>query len=172
MIIGVDTASDRWHASIRYSDGANEVFKAHYPTKGESRHWSADERRQRIVEDFRTFLRQEVAMVTSFGEEIHLFCEESQAFGKNGKTTRLLNMATGALWTVGLEFDMFWHWVGSSQWKALVGTSGKKTAVAVPLERDWAIEHGAHASWEDHDHYVAFILAEYGERALVEAMLR
>lgn len=166
MIIGLDTAGDRWHATVQ---GVGNR-KAHFPTsKGPSKGWSPDKRREELCRTFDEFLSTMVVLAGD--EEIHLFCEESQAFGKNGKTTRILNMAAGAIWCIGLRHPIFWHWVGSSQWKKMIGTSGKKKAVAYPLEKTWCIEHGAEDGW-DQDHYVSFACAEYGERALLEAMLR
>ncbi len=166
MIIGLDTAGDRWHATVQ---GVGNR-KAHFPTaKGPTKGWSTDQRREELCRSFDEFLSEMVVLAGA--EEIHLFCEESQAFGKNGKTTRILNMVTGALWCVGLKYPIFWHWVGSSQWKAMCGTSGKKKAVAYPLEKAWCIERGANDHW-DQDHYVSFACAEYGEQALLEAMLR
>ncbi len=169
MIIGLDTAGDRWHATIR--GGTND--KACFPTtKGPSKGWSPDKRREELCLSFDAFLADIEILAGAAGDtEIHLFCEESQAFGKNGKTTRMLNMVTGALWAVALRHNVFWHWVGSSQWKAMTGTSGKKKEIAYPLEKAWCIKHGAEDGW-DQDHYVSFACAEFGHKALLEAMLR
>jgi hypothetical protein len=56
--------------------------------------------------------------------EVHVFCEEALSL-QNGKTNRLLAMATGAIWAAwieagGLKNDREWHWVDVAHWKKSV----------------------------------------------------
>lgn len=46
-----------------------------------------------------------------------VFCEEPLALPKNGKTTRLLGLAAGAIWAAHVEYDVSWVWVDAAAWK-------------------------------------------------------
>lgn len=51
----------------------------------------------------------------------HVFCEEPLAL-QNGKTTRLLNLAAGAIWAafVAADVDATWYWIDAAAWKKAV----------------------------------------------------
>jgi hypothetical protein len=53
--------------------------------------------------------------------EIHVFCEEPLAL-QNGKTTRLLGLAAGAIFGafVCSGINAYWHWVDQSSWKKAI----------------------------------------------------
>lgn len=65
----------------------------------------------------------------------HVFCEEPLAL-RNGKTTRLLSLAAGAIWAAFVKANSeqsdrscFWYWADVAQWKKVVtgyGNSSKE----------------------------------------------
>ena len=53
----------------------------------------------------------------------HLFVEEPLAL-QNGRTTRVLALAAGTIWSAFIEVDpdAYWHWVDVATWKRHVRT--------------------------------------------------
>lgn len=58
---------------------------------------------------------------TDDDQSLHIFCEEPLAL-QNGKTTRLLGLAGGAIFGafVVSGLDAYWHWIDQSSWKKAV----------------------------------------------------
>jgi hypothetical protein len=118
------------------------------------------------------------------GQELHVFCEEPLAL-KNGKTTRVLGLAAGAIWAAfvesgGLRIGRYWYWVDVAHWKKEVCGKGN---LGKPEIRDFCRENPAweHLSKErpfemsppydalfegDHNLYDAWCLMTYGTRAI------
>lgn len=143
---GLDTASDRMHLVF---DDSEEEGKASVHVKG-----STDERRAGLFE----FARASLGLLPA---GCHVFCEEPLAL-RNGKTTRVLGLAAGAIWAAHLEFDLYWHWVDVSSWKKAICGNGnlkKELCVAVLQER-YGLE------FDEQDFYDAWALREYGKVAL------
>lgn len=164
MIVGVDTASDRWHAvSIR--DGGEFFMKGEDKQKG-----SPDERRHALCRSFHDFLA--LLIDAGDGAAVHVFCEEPLAL-QNGKTTRLLGLVGGALWAQHLELDLMWHWTSNSAWNSWAGIKQSlKTAERKRLAREFAVlnlgPYQGHHQW-DEDHFDAACIALHGRHQLYDA---
>lgn len=157
-VMGLDTASNRWHAVYYPIEGPRQTFREVRPDKGKKAE-IPDVRRTHLHNSFKRTLALEVPVST------HIFCEEPLAL-KNGKTTRLLALAAGAIWAAHLEYSVFWHWVDVASWKKDVcgnGNIDKAGITAYSLR-----ELGGEEYWEE-DHHDANCLAVYGERWLQDA---
>jgi hypothetical protein len=118
------------------------------------------------------------------GQELHVFCEEPLAL-KNGKTTRVLGLAAGAIWAAfvesgGLRIDRYWYWVDVAHWKKEVVQHGNASKELIrdhvrgnPAWRHHARQRafeGAPAYGElfelDKNLYDAWCLCVYGVRAI------
>lgn len=100
-------------------------------------------------------------------------CEEPLSLS-NGKTTRLLGLAAGAIWAAHLDCDVFWLWVDVSHWrKATVGNGNATKA----MTRLWAEEHEDFAVedlssfLEYPDLWDAWCIRKYGEQYAREMKL-
>lgn len=111
LIYGVDTGSNRVH--MVGLDGTQEyiwVDPKKFP--------DPDDRRQDLyVWSVEAFSNIPTTSIVA--------CEEPLAL-QNGKTTRILGLAAGAIWAAHLQFDVFWTWVNVSTWKR--ETVGKANA--------------------------------------------
>jgi hypothetical protein len=171
MIVGVDSATNRVHAVLLSNTG---VLIGTW--KSESKDESPDARRIHLCREF-------VRMLGIWTREpgTHVFFEEPLAL-QNGKTTRLLGLAGGALWACQLGLDLFWHWVDVAAWKKthliLTDYARRPEIRSLPQKhrgkaaiRLWALEHGAPNGW-DEDHYDAFAIAHHGLLVLSQAKTR
>jgi len=153
IVAGLDTASNRCHLYVhgwsqpwwtRVFIGMKEV-----PNPDARRH---------------TLYREAKAAFALLPAGAHIFCEEPLAL-KNGRTTRMLGLAAGAIWAAHLDCDLFWHWVDVSHWKKAIVGNGNADKQQV---RDWVQQNlGEH--WEqpeDADFYDAACLCAYGESVL------
>lgn len=146
FVAGLDTASDRFHLIYDDDQGEDRFFVR---VTGDP-----DDRRRMLHENA-------LAAFGSLPAGCHVFCEEPLAL-KNGKTTRVLGLAAGAIWAAHLEFDLFWHWVDVSSWKkAICGNGNLKKDLVVAVLQD---RHGL--SFDEPDFYDAWALREYGRGAL------
>jgi Holliday junction resolvasome RuvABC endonuclease subunit len=146
VIVGLDTASTRWHAVTLDGDRLDtEWFQ---DDTG-----NADQRRIMLYHSARLFFRR-------LPDGTHVFCEEPLAL-KNGRTTRQLALAAGAIWAAHMDLDIWWHWVDVSTWKHQIIGNGNasKQMVALWLNRQ-------HIAYPDQDFYDAHCLALYGRKAL------
>lgn len=162
FVLGLDTASDRWHAVLRDNAHPKPItsFQEVRPSKGKNKE-EPDVRRRHLHDAFRRTLAFDLP------ERIHIFCEEPLAL-KNGKTTRLLGLAAGAIQAAHYDFDVFWHWVDVASWKKDVcgnGNIDKAGITAFSLA-----ELNGHEDW-DEDHHDANCLADYGVQWLKDAVL-
>lgn len=156
MVLGVDTASDRWHAILRNPNGFVGAYQEKRRSKGTKTNPAEppDVRRMHLHNSFKYNLAVEWPTTATF----HIFCEEPIAL-KNGKTTRLLGLAAGAIWAAHLDFDVFWHWVDIASWKKeICGNGGISPAGYVA----WSLEHGGGQEDWDEDHHAANCLSLYG----------
>jgi len=90
----------------------------------------------------------------------HVFAEEPLAL-KNGKTTRLLGLAAGAIWAAHLRFSMFWYWVDVATWKSKTVGNGNATKDEVQ-----AFVRAHDIDYPEEDLFDAHCLMVYGERQL------
>lgn len=118
MIVGMDTNSFGFAA---HTDDS-QYFVSNAPKKVD-----VEERRvQTYRESKELFLDLLIGTTT---RESHVFCEEPLAL-KNGKTTRLLGLAAGAIWAAHVEVcvtnrvDSYWHWVDVASWKKRIVGNG------------------------------------------------
>jgi hypothetical protein len=163
VVVGLDHASDRWHLASR---GLAPGFTvAHHRAKG-----TPDARRQELCETFERSLIgvTQLALIRDLGP-VHVFAEEPLAL-QNGKTTRTLGLAAGALWAQHLKLDIWWHWVDVQTWQAMCGVkAADRTPDRKAKVRDfvhWTDEGLTDTGGWDEDHFDAAGLAIYGEREL------
>jgi hypothetical protein len=80
-----------------------------------------------------------------------VFCEEPLSL-QNGKTSRLLGLAAGAIWAAHTDYDLFWHWMDVSTWKKELGlgSNTKKEFVRPAIEAMTAFRH------EDREQFLTF----------------
>lgn len=162
VIVGVDTASKRWHAVGR----ADWIVAPGYMlSKAIKNNGSPMDRLQHLVETFDPFLGVALMMSEAHDEPLRVFCEWPVS-SMNGKTNIALGMAAGSLWTCHLKYNLWWHWVNISTWQAMVGISSKdSTAERKAKSKAFAIEHGMASELEE-DHYDAGCMAIFGEREI------
>lgn len=169
FVVGLDTASNRFHlvANRLISKGRGEkryhtIQSGPLDPKKDKQWGNADARRQRLYEDAE-------AAFGWFPDGAHIFCEEPLAL-TNGKTTRLLGLACGAIWAAAHaidpvegrpRFDLWWHWVDVSSWKKdIVGNgNASKDMIALHVQMQGR-------SYEEPDYYDADCLCVYGEQWL------
>lgn len=107
IVVGVDTNSYGFHWV------ASDEFE--YGMFGWARgNGDADTRRLEAY-------RLAVDLFSALPHGSHVFCEEPLSL-KNGKTTRLLALAAGAVWSAFQQAnrDSWWHWVDVATWKKTV----------------------------------------------------
>jgi hypothetical protein len=167
MVIGVDTATSRWHAIGR---AAWMSPPGYLPSQWQRKRGDAEENRQSLCESFDAFLKAAVALNGALGgkdEPVHLFVEHPLAL-TNPKTNIALGLAAGGLWGQHLRYDVFWWWVQIASWQKMVGVKSgiDKTPVIKAKSRAYAIEHLGLADDLDEDHYDAANIGLWGEREL------
>lgn len=174
-VVGLDTASDRWHAITRPTPGNKligvDTETCHatpdYKKKAHVAYKDPDVRRAELANAFGVFL-----MWLPVGT--HVFCEEPLAL-KNGKTTRLLALSAGSLWAMAaVRGDLIWHWVDVSHWKRVIvgnGNANKDKIRASVLERKKMSKKLIAAYDAEPDYWDADCLADYGLQALQEGVL-
>lgn len=129
IVIGLDTDSKGYHwvSTAPLPDAAEdkEPIKAGYfIVTGD-----AERRRAAVAIGARQFFRNAIHLGARMDQEVHVFCEEPLAL-QNGKTTRVLGLAAGAIWA-GFVFQgsappigRYWHWVDVAHWKKEVVGKG------------------------------------------------
>lgn len=142
--VGLDTASNRIHAVHQRTRLAEKRFEVLDIWEFHASKDIPDVRRGELYRSAREFF----AALEIRSPGCHVFCEEPIA-GKNGKTTRLLCLATGAIWVAHLDFDLMWHWVDIAHWKKQICGSG---AARKPEIQEWSLEHGGQEEWEEDHH--------------------
>lgn len=165
MLIGLDTASDRWHAVC---DDGEVGFCSQLKGKAwkhEDPRIQADMRRRELCRTFEGFLMELTAQRSA--DEITVYCEEPLALQKNGKTTRVLGLAAGALWQVGQDVGVNWEWVDIAHWKRVVVGNGNadKAKIQAWVEACPAFDHNE-TYLDELDLFDAFCLMQYGSQAL------
>jgi Holliday junction resolvasome RuvABC endonuclease subunit len=117
LVIGLDTDSKgfHWASNKPLWDGTGDQPNPTYVGYSES---SADTEIRRSI-SFR-MARRFFKDALKEAEIVHVFCEEPLAL-QNGKTTRILGLAAGAIWSAFAaevtSHDAYWHWVDVSSWK-------------------------------------------------------
>lgn len=154
-IVGVDTASTRLHAVWTSAGVTDYPYKLNFSTSDSN----PDVRRIKIHQQAHGFFGM-------LPDGTHVFCEEPLAL-QNGKTTRLLGLAAGAVWAAHLEFDLFWHWVDVATWKK--DTVGRGNADKDDV-RKWCVEQGFISDVEDLND--AYGINRSGAKALAKAGIR
>jgi hypothetical protein len=162
-IIGLDTSTKgfHWVATKPLYDGSGDGDAQTYGFCGMAG-MDADERRQILFTTARQFFRS----LPEGGAFV--FCEEPLAL-QNGKTTRLLGLAAGAIWAAHLDFDVTWFWVDVASWKKDVvgkGNASKEQIRAFCLANPAFQHEPVHVYEEQPDLYDAWCLKVYGVRQL------
>lgn len=150
IVLGLDTASDRFHM---VSQDRYLVFQVR------AKDPNPDVRRHQLVFGMKAAIEEILSQTDD--QEVHIFCEEPLSL-RNGKTTRLLGLAAGAIWAAHLDWDVFWHWVDVAAWKKEVIGKGNATKEDI---RQWSLANGGHEDW-DEDHHDAWAISHYGARML------
>lgn len=152
MIVGLDTASNRWHAvtsegtvgfcsELKNKEWDCQVKKppkkkpvgvdkddhrrAHDEYQAALRE-SLDKKRKELARTFGGWLAR--TALTS-GDPIHIYCEEPLAL-QNPATTRVLSLAAGALFDEArvvaemLGHEVTWVWIDVAHWKRVVVGNG------------------------------------------------
>lgn len=172
-IVGVDTASNRFH------------WSANFPLEGYKYGWGLSD--QRNVDAGRAVLFRHAVTVFSniyTFSETHVFCEEPLVLTVNIETTRKLCMAAGAIFAGFVQADLansYWHWVDQSTWKKQIlgrGVKPKDYGLELPRakrEKEWIRERVlAHPDFEaggdvmpdfhqQQDLFDAWAIMKYGE---------
>jgi hypothetical protein len=167
VIVGVDTATSRWHAVGRAPWLPPPGYVA---SKWQNKRLASEQARQPLSETFERYIGATVGLVGLLGasdEKVHLFVERPLALG-NPKTNIALGLAAGSLYGQHLRHDVYWWWVEITTWQVMVGvTPGKdKSATIKAKSKAWAIEHVGLADDLDEDHYDAACIGEWGGREL------
>lgn len=145
VVAGLDTASDRLHLFCN-----NGLTLSHTcPDKME-----ANDRRHELY-------TQAKVIFSFLPRGALLVCEEPLAL-QNGKTTRLLGLAAGAIWAAHLDFAVFWAWADVSAWKKSVIGNGNANKAAIQA---WVTENMG-LKFDQEDFYDAAAICRYGEQAV------
>jgi Holliday junction resolvasome RuvABC endonuclease subunit len=135
MIVGLDTAGDRWHAvdefGVMRSAGPLEHQKKSAPFY-DPRWQNADARREELCRQFHVYLKELVRTEDGDPAKVAICCEYPLSL-KNPQTNVMLSLAAGALWDVGRSWGVTWLWVEISKWKKIVvgnGNADKKRVQA------------------------------------------
>lgn len=155
---GLDTASNRIHSVHQSTDLATQSFNVIGTWQFHASKDIPDIRRSELYRSARDYF----AVLEAVSPGCHIFCEEPIA-GRNGKTTRLLCLAAGAIWVAHLDFNLMWHWVDIAHWKKLIAGKGSADKDQI---RDWSLEHGGSEDWEE-DHYDAHGIGVAGASDLI-----
>jgi Holliday junction resolvasome RuvABC endonuclease subunit len=179
-VIGLDTASSRLHwvaSQPLWSADADALAEPAAYGWCQCPKDDADGRRRELYEHARQFFR-------SLPERgACVFCEEPLALAKNGKTTRLLGLAAGAIWAAHLDYNVTWFWVDVASWKKSVvgrGNASKDDVAAFCLNDPGFRQEfmagvgepgvGPAVFVEQPDLYDAWCLKTYGVQQLAGAL--
>lgn len=175
-VVGLDTASDRWHAVCRGTNGKplsvvdGEAFHStpDHRKKGNEAYKSADVRRAELANAFGAYLLW-------LPPGTHIFCEEPLAL-KNGKTTRILSLAAGSLWdrAAVVSDNLIWHWVDVAHWKRVIVGNGNANKTKIQdhvVENDKLTKKLLALYGDQPDFFDAKCLLKYGLQALREGEL-
>lgn len=150
-VAGLDTASDRYHLYC------NNGFQ-HYIHIPKSSKIGIDGKRLALYHGA-------IEAFALLPEETLLVCEESLAL-QNGKTTRVLGNAVGAIWAAHVNYNIFWAWVNVSTWKKDVIGKGNADKDQV---KAWVMENmGLEFPESEPDFYDAACICRYGELELAK----
>lgn len=176
MVIGLDTRSSALHAvSTRPIPGGpgGETF---YAIDRETKSRDKDLERTNLWMAARLLFQQAEDVGKESHRAVHVFCEEPLAL-KNGKTTRLLGLAAGAIWAAHMEFNIWWHWVDVVSWKKEVVGRGNASKDDIrefclgnpAFKKDTRDGPWAGGCDSEPDLYDAWCLKVYGVRWLVKS---
>lgn len=147
VVAGLDTASDRFHLFC------NTGFQAHLRLP---KSMDINTKRHQLHDRART-----VFSILPAGTL--LVCEEPLAL-KNGKTTRVLCLAAGAIWAAHLGCSFYWAWADVAGWKKEVIGNGNADK---PMIESWVRENmKLEFDAGEPDYYDAAGLCRYGELRL------
>lgn len=152
-VAGMDTASNRLHAI--WTTGTSLAHPVELSV-GPLKATNPDVRRASLYDAASGYF-------SKLPNGTHVFCEEPLAL-RNGKTTRLLCLAAGAVWAAHLSFDLYWHWVDVATWKKEAVGNGNADK---PTVKEWCEKMGYFSDVEDLND--AFAINRYGAKALAKA---
>lgn len=108
MNVGIDTSSSLFAAVLEQEGPTGPIAVETFHAKSDN----PDLRRIELYRYAQSFFER----LEKQGD-VWVFCEEPLALAKNGKTTRLLGLAAGAIWAAHVAFDITWMWVDAAAWK-------------------------------------------------------
>lgn len=150
VVVGLDTASNRWHV-VELGSGESRTACCI------SNDSNPDVRRHDLWSTAHAYFRG-----LAYKHPGAVIVAEEPLSLKNGKTTRLLALAAGAIWAAHLEFDLFFVWADVAAWKKAVIGKGSASKDEI---REWSLVHGGDEGWEE-DSHDAFAIATYGAQIL------
>lgn len=189
IVVGLDTASNRFHfvSNVQIPDTA---YTFDEPVEPMHIGWTVlaggkpDDSRAVMYRNAKQLFEWLAEEGSKSGRPVHVFCEEPLALAKNGKTTRLLGLAAGAIWAAHVDYSIFWWWIDQSTWKKNVlgrGAPNRQYYSGQGADKRWIrdvvrdnpawqqfVKDGNYEwAFEDqHDLYDAWCLKVYGVRAL------
>jgi hypothetical protein len=181
IVVGLDTASNRWHAVTDRDDSVgfcselkNKAWDCQVkkPPKKKPKGMTADE--HRAAHAFEPWLTG-LLMV----DAVAVYAEEPLAL-QNPATTRVLSLAAGALFDrahsvarmgqqTGLGHELHWTWIDVAHWKRVIVGNGNADKAAI---RQFVLDSGSMADYEvvtyeeEPDLYDSRCLRDYGVAAL------
>lgn len=179
LVVGLDTDSNGFHwvstKTIPFNDRLEKYGWS--VSKG-----NVEVRRREMFVNARIFFKGAIDSATVAGTDLHVFCEEPLAL-QNGKTTRVLCMAAGAVWAAFVVESIlngetqpdgpetYWWWVDVAEWKARIVGRGNANKVQirdyVRANPSWRQLYG-NADFESNlNLYDAWCLQIFGSRAIV-----
>lgn len=186
-VIGIDTKSTSMHWVSSFGIGTDTDAGEKYGWT-ECKDKDVDIRRIQLVNYAYQFFHTIHLETFKDDAPVQIFCEEPLAL-QNGKTTRLLGLAAGAIYGAFVlsTVNAHWHWVDQSTWKKNVlgrGIRPKGWGADLPKaqqEKDWIMKTvrelpgfqvmiTPHVAAEDFDSqpdlYDAWAIKTYGVRVL------
>lgn len=175
LVVGLDTDSNGFHwVSTKTIDVDGRLKRYGWSvSKGD-----AEVRRRDMFVNARTFFEKAIDSAAIAGTSLHVFCEEPLAL-QNGKTTRILCMAAGAIWAAFVvesildelrsdQPETYWWWVDVAEWKARVVGRGNANKAQirdyVRANPSWLQEYGTADFEHDMNLYDAWCLQVFGSR--------
>lgn len=149
LVLGIDTKTRAFHW----------VASGEMPPLAQRYGWVSQPEREDPEVSRLELLRAARQFFVGLPSGSSVFCEEPLAL-QNGRTTRLLNLAAGAIWSAFMVVnpDATWHWVDNVTWKREV------------LGRGSPPNRGKHKPWIEEtlltsEEFVGWLHQDLGSRA-------
>ena len=181
LVIGIDTKarSFHWVADHAMPEGYGLKHQGTYGWTERPESEIVDVARASLYWDSDALFSALYAETEADPVDVHVFCEEPLAL-QNGKTTRILCLAAGAVWSgfVASQINATWYWVDPATWKK--ATLGKGAPPKGQKHKEWIeelttpmVRHTSNYRLPDFqahpDLFDAFQLMRYGKQVLEQA---